>query len=1355
MPISYVGGQVASRAGATSGLSVTFALTGGSNATPQAGDLVVVTAIVGSQARNPAQAVATPAGYTALTQLNPTAQTYDTSLNVSWKIMGGTPDTTVTIPSTGNTADGQSYSIQVFRGVDPDVPMDVTPTSASGTGTGRPNPPSITPSSSGAWVVICGGGAAATGANYTGPTNFTTNFLTSTGADTNDSMVGSGYWNGWSSGAVDPAQYTGGTTNSVDSWAAYTLALRPAVANNAPTVLPASAIDSGAGVSLINLPSGWQAGDYLVAVIETANQTAGFDPGFPGWTLLGSNGAGTAAAIGSVGLYVFGKFAQAGETNPDTTDSGDHQLTTMIGFRGVDPTTPVELVNSGNLGTAGTTVTIGSPGTTLGADRMIALFVASGLDSAGTTTYSAWTNANLYGTPTERQDAGTIAGVGGTIGIATGRKATAGAVGDTTVTQTSSLAAWVSLAIKPVTAEVSPFSRSITEAVTLSHSQSATEILNASVSEALTLAETSNGAVGSQTYPVSISEPITLAETSNGVIPGATQQVRYIRDRTRGSTTPANQSTYWCAIQALDSGGVNKARDAAGGGTATVIGNFSTAPTATEKAYILDNTPDTNQFVVTGDPYAALVVDLGATFDIANVKIYRYWGDSRVFNETITQTSVDGIKWTTIWDSTVDGTYAESASGKTMPTKPPPATRHSALGTLIPLYSDVAGNWTTFQNTADTVESIAVFNPASGPGSAYDSAYGAKVDAFRAAGGKVFGYVSTSYAGTVNTARTTTAVNADVLKYHQWYNIDGIFFDEWAPETTYTSYASTIYSYLKGLNSTYIACGNAGPKLAEVYMSAPYMDQAVIYEETASKYYNWTMPQWARNYDRSRFAIMIHAASAAERTAAIGRSRYDNVGYVYVTDDVMANPWDAVPTYWATEATELEGTWVREALTLGHSQDATIQSGTTHAGSVTEALTLAETQTSTATWKASQTDAATLAATESSKAVFQSAQTDAAALTETQTSTATWNASQTDAATLAETQTSTATWKASQTDAATLAEATDATLNVGSVTHPVSISEALTLAETQTSKAVFQSAQTDAATLAATESSKAVFQSAQTDAATLADTESSIQVLTAAQTDALTLAETESTTATFKASQTDALTLADTESTTAAFKSAQTDAVTLADTESALAVRPATQTEALTLADIESTTATFKASATEAVVLTDTPDYIGNLSGSTTEAVTLADSESAKAVFNSARTEAVTLAETATGGAVFSVSVSEAVDLGDQTACSAVWKATASEALGLDNTQLALLIAQAAVQEAATFGDDVDATIQTFINTPSNRVAYVAALPLEVVDLDAAFEIAYVEPLPLEIIALDAAFEVAYVTDYAVQGPPI
>lgn len=228
MALEYVGGQVAGRANPSAATAVNYALSGGLAATPSIGDFVIVTCVTGSAGGNPAMTVTAPGTWSNIGLLNQSAVTADTSLDVSYKFLASGETTSLTIPGTGNNAFGEAYAIEVWRGVDTNNPLNVTPVSAGGTGTGRPDPASITPTAAGSVVIICGGGAVAgTGATYTAPTNFTTNFLTDFGADTTDAMVGMGYWTGWTSGAVNPGAYTGGTTGANDSWAAYTIVIQP------------------------------------------------------------------------------------------------------------------------------------------------------------------------------------------------------------------------------------------------------------------------------------------------------------------------------------------------------------------------------------------------------------------------------------------------------------------------------------------------------------------------------------------------------------------------------------------------------------------------------------------------------------------------------------------------------------------------------------------------------------------------------------------------------------------------------------------------------------------------------------------------------------------------------------------------------------------------------------------------------------------------------------------------------------------------------------------------------------------------------------------------------------------------
>lgn len=228
MTISYVGGNTGTWAGATSGnnnVSLT-ALTGGSGSSAAIGDIVVAVYATGSAAdralliQGPAAEAYTLAG----TELYANGTTYDTNLRVAYRILTAA-DANCVFGPTGNNQDAGAAAVHVWRNIDSVTPMDVAVVTATGTATGQPNAASITPTTAGAVVLVCGGAAAITGAAFTQSGSELANFLSVTSADTNDAMVGIGS-KAWTSGAFDPVAWTGGTTGAADSWAAVTLALR-------------------------------------------------------------------------------------------------------------------------------------------------------------------------------------------------------------------------------------------------------------------------------------------------------------------------------------------------------------------------------------------------------------------------------------------------------------------------------------------------------------------------------------------------------------------------------------------------------------------------------------------------------------------------------------------------------------------------------------------------------------------------------------------------------------------------------------------------------------------------------------------------------------------------------------------------------------------------------------------------------------------------------------------------------------------------------------------------------------------------------------------------------------------------
>lgn len=226
MAISYVGGKTVVIPGTTSTTVVDLTdIAGGSGGDPLENDIVIVAYVIAST--TDLDVAVTTSGYTEITELY-SNDTRDTNLAVFWKRMGSTPDTDVTLGQTTNVNFGGAAAIQVYRGVDLTTALDVTSTTATGIDTDQANPASITPSTSGAWVVAIGGGASTTGAIFT--SSDLSDFLTATSADNNDATIGMGHIGPWTSGAVDAAIFGGGENDVLDSWAAITLALRPASA---------------------------------------------------------------------------------------------------------------------------------------------------------------------------------------------------------------------------------------------------------------------------------------------------------------------------------------------------------------------------------------------------------------------------------------------------------------------------------------------------------------------------------------------------------------------------------------------------------------------------------------------------------------------------------------------------------------------------------------------------------------------------------------------------------------------------------------------------------------------------------------------------------------------------------------------------------------------------------------------------------------------------------------------------------------------------------------------------------------------------------------------------------------------
>jgi hypothetical protein len=209
-------------------------------------------------------------------------------------------------------------------------------------------------------------------------------------------------------------------------------------------------------------------------------------------------------------------------------------------------------------------------------------------------------------------------------------------------------------------------------------------------------------------------------------------------------------------------------------------------------------------------------------------------------------------------------------------------------GTIVPLYSyPTASTWTAIARAKTAhpdVAVVAIVNPGSGPGTRVDSNYTRGIEALVAAHIVPIGYVSTSY-----TMRGETAVKADIDRWHTQYPATaGIFFDEQSNKAADAMFYRNVSAYAKsqGLGLTVANPGTSVP--------AGFLDTAdvLLIYETAGTPQLSSLTRYGP--DRAHYGIIPYAS---QLDAAYVASAAKSVGYVYITDDDLPNPWDTLPPF--------------------------------------------------------------------------------------------------------------------------------------------------------------------------------------------------------------------------------------------------------------------------------------------------------------------------------------------------------------------------------------------------------------------------------------------------------------------------
>jgi hypothetical protein len=217
---------------------------------------------------------------------------------------------------------------------------------------------------------------------------------------------------------------------------------------------------------------------------------------------------------------------------------------------------------------------------------------------------------------------------------------------------------------------------------------------------------------------------------------------------------------------------------------------------------------------------------------------------------------------------------------------------------FYPVASRRADYWGELAATAPKASITAILNPASGPGAAPDANYVSAISRLQTAGGKVIGYVSSSYAN-----RSLSDVVADINKYVAFYPVQGFFIDEMTndTDTTHVQFYQSVYNYIKGLNPQYVVVGNPGTSTAEIYASLPVADKLVVFEGSAASYGAYVPSAWQASYGHGQFVHIVYGASKSQMTKIMNGAAARGASNMFVTSDKLANPYDTLPSYWTDE----------------------------------------------------------------------------------------------------------------------------------------------------------------------------------------------------------------------------------------------------------------------------------------------------------------------------------------------------------------------------------------------------------------------------------------------------------------------
>ena len=207
-------------------------------------------------------------------------------------------------------------------------------------------------------------------------------------------------------------------------------------------------------------------------------------------------------------------------------------------------------------------------------------------------------------------------------------------------------------------------------------------------------------------------------------------------------------------------------------------------------------------------------------------------------------------------------------------------------------------DWERLIAAADRVPIIAIINKDSGPGKQVDRNLLAVLERARQSTLTMIGYVPIKYA-----KRPIAEVKADVDGWLSLYPgvLSGIMFDEQPSGPEGVSYVAECTAYVRSRIKNAKIVSNPGTMCAPEYLAITGAPTICLFEnKTGIDAYR--PPSWRTKFRPAQMAVVLYdVPTAAAMKRSLREMLRKRAGYVYVTDDSGANPWDRLPSYWDEE----------------------------------------------------------------------------------------------------------------------------------------------------------------------------------------------------------------------------------------------------------------------------------------------------------------------------------------------------------------------------------------------------------------------------------------------------------------------